>query len=252
MITIRRPAEHVKKLLGLEPVLIYGDLDGSELVLYSNSNLSGYAPEGDVYSKRMPFVDDAKTESMVSGAYTEYQSKTVLILNEGTGKYERRKVVVDEPHETTMDFFGVSSTFGYVSSDLLRRFYFPGTGIILPSDIKLSHEGAHVASLKHWADLGERYFDIISWKLKRATPGTRMTMEELMLSSLSDAVAMFTETAYMDKYEPEWKDWFIRKRGNDWYPSDIEAFRLVREHPDRIEDLVSEIRELNTNRIVTA
>lgn len=246
MDTVIRPAEFVKEQLGKNPTLIYGDIERGGVVLYSNAQLADYTPIGDVYGKKIPFKTIAKNDiHELTNLGAKVYPRTDVSWRGPT--FERVETLEMEPPEKLKRIFGVGGSFGYIPSAALLERYYPKVEIglkIVPSDIPLSHEGAHVVSVNQIGKIKHDYMDMVRENDDK-NPRNIFEDESIREDALFEAVAFFVEEKYCDRFHSRWRPYYNRVREQDQNPEYREASRLLKEEPQRIEELISRIRTMN-------
>lgn len=233
METLARPRNYVREILGAEPLLILGEREGGDLVLYASRPVPGYQEGEGVVTRRMPlpagphYVTDGQTY------HWPHQRRV-----RRPPAFEVVRETEDAPPQEITRLFGDLRVFGYVPSSGLLEHYFPETPIgmkVLPSDASLAHEGAHAVSLFHIpriAPLFDRY-------LRAAVRGSDR------VDALHEAVAFSAEGGYIQRFLPECMEWYLAERAADQHDEYREADRLLREEPAAVEELLHRIKELN-------
>lgn len=236
---IIRPAEHVEELFGKRPLLIYGDVSSGSIVLYSTEQLPGYRAEGDVYARRIRLDDpliEKTTPVLTNGNAYVYPRKTVVMR---PPTFAPEESIEHEPDDELKELFRVQGSFGYIPSAATMNHFYPNTetGLAtLPSDISLSHEGSHVVSVNEMRGLLPQYLGLVSEDI---------TDNDTREDALFEAVAFFGEGRYLDRFHPSWRSWYEEHRAKDQHPEYIEADRLVRQEPQKVDELVSRIRGIS-------
>ena len=241
METITRPSTFVKYFLGKKPLLIYGNVEGEEIVLYANEHLPEYELAGDVFVKRLacdhPFVEKSRRHLAYVQAYTYPRMR----IDRRHPHFRWQVVCEERPSETVRNLFGVDSSFGYAPSVVLADLFYIGrkTRPSSPPDIKLSHEGAHAVSINEMKQFLPKYYHLID---------PCITDKDMREQVLVEAIAMVIEKEYIDCFCPTWRSWYEKFRKNDGFIEYQEAHRLVQEEQRRMKELVFQIRDINLKK----
>lgn len=237
------PAKHVEKALGRRPLIIIGDLEEDSLVLYSSENLPGYVRSGAAFTKRVglddPAIEANKADILTGHACVYPMMRTTM----RPPAFKAEREVQDKPKEEPSRLLGVSGSFGYVPTGALIGYFFPDpvTGLaVFPSDISAAHEGAHVVSVKEIDSLFERYERLLS---------DDVLSDEVRLASFYEAIAILVERDYVRHHRPEWLGRYDAERSSDeeMHAEYREAFRLLREEPEALNEIAEKIRKINRN-----
>lgn len=239
MDTLIKPTEHVEEIFGKKPILVYGDVIQDDIVLYSNSNFPTYEANGDIYMRYIDLNSTLKDKLkyiLTSGRAYIYPNKKVVMK---PPRFELEKYIENEPSEELRRIFGINTSFGYIPSMKLLNYFFPDveTGLnIISSDIALSHEGAHVVSVKKIYELASEYFDLIS---------NHITDREIKEQVLFETVSFFEEFKYIEKLNPKIISLYKRFRANERHIEYLEANRILFEEHERVEEMINKIKEIN-------
>lgn len=241
MDTLTKPLRHVENLLGKRPLLIYGDFDRGQIVLYGTGTLPKFEKNGQVYSRHIDLEDPLimGMGNVLTDVFAVVYPRRKIVMR--PPKFEHEESIEEGPDEGLQKLFGVSGSFGYVPSAGILNHFYPDTEIVLkklPSDISLSHEGAHVVSIREIDTMFDEYEIVLSGE---AMP------DEIRRGSFYEAVAFWTERRYIEEQCPEWLDQYDTWR-LDYGGTDVKyqlANRLIQEEQEIVEEMVTRIRDIN-------
>jgi hypothetical protein len=225
---ITRPHQFIKDELGDDVTLIYGDVRGRNVMLYSAHPLSGYHADGDAYLKVLSADDD-------------------IIKTDGWKMADKVAFPTPLLQKSDAELFGTNGVFGYVGSKEAFRFFQPrlfrcyeSKGMIgndyYPDDVALVHEGAHLAFHPHMETL---LFPVLSGLVsgKFAENGKR---------TVAEALAMVPQMIYVERFhslaEGKYHD-YRRSCPPDSLHAD--AYRISIENRKEIEDMMKAVKMAN-------
>ncbi|MBU0898272.1 MAG: hypothetical protein ABIH55_02050 [Nanoarchaeota archaeon] len=242
METLTRPVGYIEERLGKSPLLIFGDIDNDNLILYSNEKLSDYQLNNGIYSRKLkltnPIVKKHEKCELTNGNAYVYPIKVVVYK---APDFEGEEHIEHEPDEELKQMFRVSGTFGYVPSAAIMNHFYPDAETLLktyPSDIALSHEGAHVVSIREMDSLFEEYQRLLS---------DDVWSDKVQRASFHEAIAFYIERGYIERYHSDWLVRYDAFRSSDeeMHAEYQEANRLIREEPNAIEEISLRVKEMS-------
>ena len=226
----KRIQRHIKEQLGSDNVrLILADADGRNLFLYSNLHGNGYKRNTNgIYQKYVPLDEIPEREiDTIKGKDTKFYGPTRRYTRIGPeGQYTSIEFREPDPAETGILSSGTS--YGYCRTDRLARVWNKREyGFSAESGIV--HEGAHgVISL-----VDDQLEDLFEY-------------DEFTI--VDESVATLVGIKYMERFLSEeatkYKDFIA---GYETDPIHMEAFRLVLQERDRVEDMRNVVKLLLEN-----
>ena len=251
MEVLTRPHRFLREEFGRDFTLIYGDVDGEDIVLYATQPLEGYERQGDVFVKRIgpsevsPFgVSNSNRHLLV-----DRLSRSHPIENEfyRGPKFELEIEVTECPREVERLTFGVRGSFAYVASRNAVKRLDPyeanfalkknSFSIIIPEDIMLAHEGTHLATVQQVNRMVPEYGYLILEDV------TRMAKQHV----LREAAAFLGELKYLLRFHPEleaeWRKWRSESNGFAYR----NAYRILTEHPNKVAEMVERAKTASSS-----
>ena len=259
---LTQPREFVMDELGTDVNLIYGDISGSYLVLYSTHPLNGYRKNGDVYVKKMSLSDNIVTENQTiipsRKGYCFPRKHSKMVKKDG--KFVIVDDIVEKPEVFERALFGANGSFAYVAStEIIKKMSPKDYGFLMEKepfalemapDIILTHEGTHVAFHPYIDIITPSFLNLVPDKVKDYREGEDFyeMCKDSKIETLDEAVSIIMEKIYMMKFHPE-----LSRKHADWRstglsPPHREAYHLSVVKPVEVNEMKRKVKELNMEK----
>jgi len=245
MEVLTRPHRFLREEFGRDFTLIYGDVDGEDVVLYATQPLEGYERQGDVFVKR---VDPSTVKDRrIFGQQIAFPFPIISERRVYEPPYYELKIKTSirrKPNKTERKIYGVNGSYAYIGSTrAVIKFDIEEQGSIvlntsdlnslkIPEDIIIAHEGTHLAVLRQ--RISPEYYNLIDEYNNTGNPITRIGRVDV----LGEVTALWGELKYLLRFHPEleveWKKWRSQSNGFAHH----NAYRILTEHPDKVAEMV--------------